>query len=310
MVEDHKDFGWRRPHGFNTYRHSHRIQERLGRLLWKAHDPMGAIHLADLLRQWGMSTEDKSLNTFTQAAALYSQWLPRLIRKKHKSAEDHFLLGMHYLRGSKIAPSPSAARLSFRKAMVAGLPHAHHELAWVMAMDPSIPAHRSITEFRRVVGPTKKDSRASATLLEFVCFRLTDGLATAPLLDDLKKALQCEVYSSIGIRFINVKIEAWLKMQTALYRNADNPESWFVLGLIEERSRVKPTGSTSQQWYAKAAVHGHVDAALAYLRTEPSSVEWTTMCDSLSQNGHALPAYVIDEVGDRFVSRAYENHDD
>ena len=135
LVEDHKDFGWKKAIGFSTYRQSHRILERLARLLWKAHDPLGAIHLADFLRLWGMSTEDKSLNTFTYAAALYSEWLPRFVSKKHKSAEDHFLLGMHYMRGSKITPSPTAARLCFRRAMTAGLPNAHHELAWSMAMD-------------------------------------------------------------------------------------------------------------------------------------------------------------------------------
>lgn len=310
LIENNKDFGWKKPIGFSTYRQSHRILERLARLLWKAHDPLGAIHLADLLRLWGMSTEDKSLNTFTYAAALYSEWLPRFVKKKHKSADDNFLLGMHYMRGSKITPSPTAARLCFRRAMTAGLPHAHHELAWSMAMDLSIPIQRSIAEFRRVLGPTKKDSLASATLLEFVFFRLNEEMATAPLLDDLKKALQCEVYSSNGMRFINVRIEAWLKAQTNLHQKSNNPESWFVLGLIEDRSRAKPTGATARQWYVKAASGGHPDAMLAYLETGPSASEWAEVCDSIRRNGHPIPAQVSDQADTLYcIGNAIEEGD-
>lgn len=90
--------------------------ERICRLLLDRHDHGGALYYAYLLRRWGYSHVDKTLNAHARSADLYASFLPRMQAKRVMSGFDCYVLGLEYQRGNKTGRRLALSRVLFRRA--------------------------------------------------------------------------------------------------------------------------------------------------------------------------------------------------
>lgn len=287
---------------FGHFRTSQSYVERIGRVLLARHDPAGAIWLAYYLRCWGYSYADKALkNAHAFSADLYTRYLPRLIAKPSKTGFDCFTLGLEYQRGNKTGRSLALSRQLFRRAMAKGFSLATHELIMSTMVDDTLPETEKLRCFSLRRGRAAKDTVQARDIFILSSQRVDAVPDPHAWMRQLLAAWKREVYSTIGKQYLNLRVESCIKGYVEYMRARSDlvAEDFVMLAKVAESSRVASLGSKPFEFYRKAALLGHLEAAEWYVRLTPET-ERESIEAIIRQGFGAIPPQVEGVIRDKF----------